>query len=189
MVLERFHVETRRTDAVAGEECTRVKGLDVDVPRGLCVDLGKNSLGEGEQALELWPDPAIGAVTEVWGQLLDHAEQVLHGDVERFPSLRGLTHTLEDGLELREDDESAVCMLREHEPTLVLRRNAVVAGHFARDVRVEALNQLFNVAKVQPREMRFEDICALDGRPRCPLSRVRPVRPLGTLVGEHPRVS
>ncbi len=168
VVLECFHMPTRRTHAVAGEERTRVEWLDVDVPRGVRVDLGKKRLGENEQLFVLRADLAIGAIMEVWEQLLDHAEQVLHGEFEWFPSLRGLTHALENSLELRENEESGIGVLRKHELALVLGHLVVASGHFARDATVEAINQRFDMAEVQPTEMRFEDICTIDGGLRCP---------------------
>ncbi len=182
VALEGLHVTDRRANGVAREHGARLEGQDEHVPGRLRVELGEVLRGRLEQALVLRPDIAVSRVREVRVDLLEHAEDVLDGDVQRLPVLLGRADALEHRLELREDDKSAVGVRVEDELALALGRGAVAAfGRFARDVRVVALSDRFDVIPVELTEVRHEGVTALDGRLGRPVL-VPPVRALAALA-------
>ena len=189
VALERFHVTDRRTNGVAREHGARLEGQDEHVPGRRRIGLGEVLGRCFEQTLVLRPDVAVGPVLEVRVDLLEHAEDVLDGDVQGLPALLGLPDALQDRLELREDDEAAVGVFGQDERALALGRFTV--SGLARGVHVVALGERFDVTPVETPEVRCEGVTAFDGRLGRPVL-VPPVRalaalarPLASVTGVH----
>ncbi len=185
--LERLHVTTRRTHTVSSEESAGVERLDQNIARGLRIELGEHLRGELKHVLVLGSDLAVGRIVEVREDLLEHAEDVLHGDVVGLPALLRLLDALHDRRELRPDEQATVRVLRQHELAPVLRYVAVAT--FRRlgrgDVHVETLGERLDVAEVDARECRGEVLGTLHGRVGRPPRGVPPVRALTAFARER----
>ncbi|MDQ5919906.1 MAG: hypothetical protein QG668_634 [Patescibacteria group bacterium] len=190
VALERFHVTDRRTNGVAREHGARLEGQDEHVPGRLRIELGEVLGRCFEQTLVLRPDVAVGPVLEVRVDLLEHAEDVLDGDVQRLPVLLGLADALEYGVELREDDESAVGVFGQDERALTYREGAVSDGGFTitGHVAIVPLGQRLDVTEVDAGEVRSESVTTLESRPATPVL-VAPVRALAALARPLTRVA
>ncbi len=179
---ERRHVATRRTDVIAREESARLCRQNEDVSGGLRVEQEERLLGCAEELLVLRTNLPLGVVVEARGNLLEHVEQVTHGDVERLPACRRLLDEPNDRLELGEDDETAVHALGEHETATAVRLGAVVAHVLARPVaHVVALDERLDVREVESGEVELQDRSAIERGLGLPTRRIHAVRTLGAL--------
>lgn len=183
--LESLHVTARRFHVVPCEARASIERLNVHVARGLLVELGEDLRRVREQALGIRADVALGVVLEGRVNILEHAEDVLCDDLVDVPTLLGELHALHGRSELRPDEETSICVLRENEPSPVLRSITVAAFRsFARhgDVLVEAAREFLDATEVDAREQWLEDVPTLESGLGSPPGRVGQVRTLAALL-------
>lgn len=171
MELESCHVAARRTDTVSREERTGLVRKHEHVARGLCIELRQPLRGEREQAQVFGADLPPEIVLEARVQFLEDAEDVLQRDVRDVPALLRLLQALRGRVELRNDEETAVCILRKNELTpFSMRRPHVIA-----------LREFLDVTEVDAGKEWLEDIPTLEsglGRPSGRVGQVRTTAPL-----------